>query len=173
MASLVVVALYNQSSFSDYWMIIIQGVLIAIGIIATLSSVACKVSISRDWVVALYGSDRQNLASRLIVFLSIFLCFKSFLIRIDTNATLRRIDLISGVLAPVLTGAVMAFTSRWMSAIVIAGWNVVSLGVELFLYTNVYNLAEDVLGNKVSANKQDDSKEKKVSIENKIKILFF
>jgi len=42
----------------------ILGFLIGIGIIATLSSVACKVSISRDWVVALYGSDRQNLASR-------------------------------------------------------------------------------------------------------------
>jgi hypothetical protein len=82
MAVLVVIALYNQSSLPSYWMIIIQGyfirifllicfinlnilgVLIGIGIIATLSSVACKVSISRDWIVALYGSDRQNLASR-------------------------------------------------------------------------------------------------------------
>ncbi|CAF4682581.1 unnamed protein product, partial [Rotaria magnacalcarata] len=39
-------------------------ILIGIGMIAQLSSVACKVSISKDWVVALYGSDRQNLASR-------------------------------------------------------------------------------------------------------------
>jgi len=46
----------------------ILGFLIGIGIIATLSSLACKVSISRDWVVALYGSDRQNLASRLFLF---------------------------------------------------------------------------------------------------------
>jgi len=43
----------------------ILGFLIGIGIIATLSSVACKISISRDWIVALYGSDRQNLASRI------------------------------------------------------------------------------------------------------------
>ncbi len=82
MAVLVVIALYNQSSLPPYWMIIIQGYfiriflvicfinlnilgfLIVIGMIATLSSVACKVSISRDWIVALYGSDRQNLASR-------------------------------------------------------------------------------------------------------------
>jgi hypothetical protein len=73
MAVLVVIALYNQSSFPAYWMIIIQGFLIGIGIIAQLSSVACKVSISRDWVVALYGSDRQNLASRFCFFDSFFL----------------------------------------------------------------------------------------------------
>jgi hypothetical protein len=81
MAVLVVIALYNQSSFPSYWMIIIQGplilyfsfliihlnnlgFLIGIGIIAILSSLASKVAISKDWVVALYGSDRQNLASR-------------------------------------------------------------------------------------------------------------
>lgn len=63
MAVLVVVALYNQSSLPAYWMVIIQGLLIGIGIIATLASMASKVSISRDWVVALYGANRQNLAS--------------------------------------------------------------------------------------------------------------
>ncbi|CAF3783767.1 unnamed protein product [Rotaria sordida] len=136
MAVLVVIALYYQSSLPQYWMIIIQGFLIGIGMIATLSSVACKVSISKDWVVALYGSNRQNLA--------------------NTNATLRRIDLISNVLAPILTGAIMAFTSRWLSAVLIAGWNVVSLGFELFLYTRVYHLAEDVLANKVSVNKSNE-----------------
>lgn len=64
MGALVVIALYNQTTFSSIWMIIIQGFLIFIGIIATLSSLACKVSISRDWVVALYGSNQQNLASK-------------------------------------------------------------------------------------------------------------
>ncbi|CAF3361808.1 unnamed protein product [Rotaria sp. Silwood1] len=153
MAVLVVIALYNQSSLPSYWMIIIQGFLIGIGMIATLSSVACKVSISKDWVVALYGSDRQNLASKVF-----FHCLNE----IDTNATLRRIDLLSGVLAPILTGAVMAFTSRWFSAVLISGWNVVSLCLELFLYTRVYHLAEDILANKVSTNKSHEkSPEKK------------
>ena len=44
----------------------------------------------------------------------------------------------------------MAFTSRWVSAVLIASWNVVSLGCELFLYTKVYRLAEDVLSHKAS-----------------------
>ena len=64
MAALVVIALYNQSSISGGWIILIQGFLIAIGIIATLSSMASKISISRDWVVALYGSNRDNLACK-------------------------------------------------------------------------------------------------------------
>jgi hypothetical protein len=79
MAVLVVFALYNQSSLPGYSMLIIQGysffcfffitfytlgVLIGIGIISVLSSMACKISISKDWVVALYGSDRENLTSR-------------------------------------------------------------------------------------------------------------
>jgi hypothetical protein len=84
MAVIVVIALYNQSSLPPYWIIISQGqsifyllfsiiyqnnlgCLIGIGIIAVLSSLATKVSVSRDWVVALYGSDRQILASRLFL----------------------------------------------------------------------------------------------------------
>ncbi|CAF3609328.1 unnamed protein product [Adineta steineri] len=160
MAVLVVYALYNQSTIPSNWMIIIQGFLIGIGMIAQLSSVACKVSVSRDWIVALYGSDRQNLASRFSFILILFCFFKLFPIRIDTNATLRRIDLLSGVLAPILTGAVMAFTSRWISAVLIAGWNVVSLGFELFLYTRVYHSAIDVLSHKTSSEKSSESKKK-------------
>ncbi len=85
---------------------------------------------------------------------------KLILIRIDTNARLRAIDLITNVCAPILTGVVMAFTSRWVSAVVIAVWNIVSLGCELFLYTKVYRLAEDVLSHKASLQNADGSKEK-------------
>jgi len=43
--------------------------LIFIGIFATLASMACKVSISRDWIVALFGYDQQVLAGRIVVHL--------------------------------------------------------------------------------------------------------
>jgi hypothetical protein len=52
----------------------------------------------------------------------------------------------------------MAFTSRWLSAVLIAGWNIVSLGLEIVLYTKVYRLAEDVLANKVSVKNKNESK---------------
>lgn len=44
----------------------------------------------------------------------------------------------------------MAFTSRWLSAVIIAIWNVVSLVFELFLYGSVYKLKEDILANKIT-----------------------
>jgi uncharacterized membrane protein YqhA len=47
----------------------------------------------------------------------------------------------------------MAFTSRWVSAVLIAGWNVVSLVFELILYTKVYRLQENVLANKANDSK--------------------
>lgn len=71
---------------------------------------------------------------------------------------MRRIDLISNILAPVLTGFIMAFSTRWISAIFIAGWNVVSLVVELILYTKVYRLAGETLSNKVSKNTSGQGK---------------
>jgi len=52
----------------------------------------------------------------------------------------------------------MAFTTRWVSAVLIAGWNVVSLVFELILYTKVYRLQESVLANKVSAKNANKSK---------------
>ena len=84
---------------------------------------------------------------------------KRVLIRIDTNARLRAIDLTTHICAPILTGAIMAFTSRWVSAVVIASWNVVSLGCELILYTKVYRLAEDKLAHKASADNGNELKE--------------
>ena len=51
----------------------------------------------------------------------------------------------------------MAFTSRRLSAVLIAGWNVVSLCFELRLYTMVYRLAENILAYKMPVNKADES----------------
>jgi hypothetical protein len=53
----------------------------------------------------------------------------------------------------------MAFTSRWVSAVLIAGWNVISLFFELWLYTKVYRLAETVLANKASVKKTNQGKD--------------
>lgn len=87
------------------------------------------------------------------------MCLNVFLIRTDTNATLRRIDLLTNVCAPILTGAVMAFTSRWISAVLIAAWNIVSLVVELLLYLKVYKSAREILGNKASLKNTDQCRE--------------
>lgn len=71
---------------------------------------------------------------------------------------MRRIDLISNILAPVLTGFIMAFSSRWISALFIAGWNILSLIVELILYTKVYELAGETLSKKIPKTTSGESK---------------
>lgn len=59
----------------------------------------------------------------------------------------------------------MAFTSRWISALVIAGWNVVSLIFELLLYTSVHKYAHDLLANKLLARKPDERKLYKINYD--------
>jgi hypothetical protein len=58
----------------------------------------------------------------------------------------------------------MAFTSRWVSAVLIASWNIVSLICELLLYSKVYRLAEDILANKASAKNANESKKRVFSM---------
>ena len=74
---------------------------------------------------------------------------------VETSATLRRIDLLTDVLAPVFAGFIMAFLSRWISAVFIAGWNIVSLILELALYKKVYIMAKAILASKKVQNRSD------------------
>ena len=55
------------------------------------------------------------------------------------TAMLRRIDQISMILAPIVTGQVMTYIGLVYGAIVIGGWNVLSVFVEFYLMWKVYN----------------------------------
>ena len=55
--------------FVFFFKLLQKGLLIFIGVFATLASMASKVSISRDWIVALFGYDQQVLAGRIVVHL--------------------------------------------------------------------------------------------------------
>ncbi|CAF1248878.1 unnamed protein product, partial [Didymodactylos carnosus] len=137
MAGIVVFALLYKSHleivWKGYFLLFIQVLLIFLGVFATLASIASKVAISKDWIVAIYGHNQQKLAL--------------------TNAAMRRIDLLTNVLAPLVAGGIMAFISRWASALLISSWNVISLFIELYLYTKVYKSAESILSNKIIEKK--------------------
>ena len=51
----------------------------------------------------------------------------------------RRIDLTCKLLAPVVTGFIISFVSITASAITLALWNTISVWVEYWLFTSVYN----------------------------------
>ncbi|XP_017296297.1 solute carrier family 40 member 1 [Kryptolebias marmoratus] len=91
---------------------------ITIANIANLASTATSITIQRDWVVVVAGQDSSRLA--------------------DMNATVRIIDQLTNILAPMLVGQIMAFGSHFIGCGFIAGWNLCSMCVEYTLLWKVY-----------------------------------
>ncbi|XP_016069911.1 PREDICTED: solute carrier family 40 member 1 isoform X1 [Miniopterus natalensis] len=92
--------------------------IITIANIANLASTATAITIQRDWIVVVAGEDRSKLA--------------------DMNATVRRIDQLTNILAPMAVGQIMTFGSAVIGCGFISGWNLVSMCVEYFLLWKVY-----------------------------------
>lgn len=57
---------------------------------------------------------------------------------VDMNATVRRIDQLTNILAPMAVGQIMTFGSTVIGCGFISGWNLVSMCVEYFLLWKVY-----------------------------------
>ncbi|XP_028291718.1 solute carrier family 40 member 1 [Gouania willdenowi] len=91
---------------------------ITIANIANLASTAMSITIQRDWVVVVAGQDSSKLA--------------------DMNATVRIIDQLTNILAPMLVGQIMAFGSHFIGCGFISGWNLLSMCVEYALLWKVY-----------------------------------
>ncbi|XP_004674504.1 PREDICTED: solute carrier family 40 member 1 isoform X2 [Condylura cristata] len=92
--------------------------IITIANIANLASTATAITIQRDWIVVVAGENRSKLA--------------------DMNATIRRIDQLTNILAPMAVGQIMTFGSPVIGCGFISGWNLVSMCVEYFLLWKVY-----------------------------------
>ncbi|XP_036396891.1 solute carrier family 40 member 1-like [Megalops cyprinoides] len=91
---------------------------ITIANIANLASTATSITIQRDWIVVVAGEDRSKLA--------------------DMNATVRIIDQLTNILAPMLVGQIMAFGSHFIGCGFISGWNLCSMCLEYCLLWKVY-----------------------------------
>ncbi|MEQ2197316.1 hypothetical protein XENOCAPTIV_027486 [Xenoophorus captivus] len=100
---------------------------ITIANIANLASTATSITIQRDWVVVVAGQDSSRLAGE---------CFQFFLTYM--NATVRIIDQLTNILAPMLVGQIMAFGSHFIGCGFISGWNLCSMCVEYALLWKVY-----------------------------------
>lgn len=74
------------------------------------------------------------------------------------NATMRRIDLSCKLLAPVAVGFMMSSVSVLSSAILIAVWNVTSVGFEYWFLHHVY-MAMPVLQQKGTGNNHSTTSE--------------
>ncbi|XP_070542962.1 solute carrier family 40 member 1-like [Ptychodera flava] len=92
--------------------------IITFGAIANLASIGNKISVQKDWVVVVAGTDKGKLA--------------------NLNATLRRIDLFVNIISPIVVGQIMTFASMFAGTVFIAVWNIVSGFIEYFLLVTVY-----------------------------------
>ncbi|XP_051882572.1 solute carrier family 40 member 1 [Pristis pectinata] len=91
---------------------------ITIANIANLASTAMGITIQRDWIVVVAGEDRSKLA--------------------DMNATVRRIDQVTNILAPMAVGQIMTFGSTVVGCGFISGWNLFSMCFEYYLLLKIY-----------------------------------
>ncbi|KAM4668467.1 ferroportin isoform 2-T2 [Amazona ochrocephala] len=118
---LMVIFLFKMQLLTLYhgWLLTMCYILvITIANIANLASTATAITIQRDWIVVIAGEDRSKLA--------------------DMNATIRRIDQLTNILAPVAVGQIMTFGSPMIGCGFISGWNLMSMCVEYLLLWKVY-----------------------------------
>ncbi|KAM9010921.1 ferroportin [Ara ararauna] len=118
---LMIIFLFKMQLLTLYhgWLLTMCYILvITIANIANLASTATAITIQRDWIVVIAGEDRSKLA--------------------DMNATIRRIDQLTNILAPVAVGQIMTFGSPMIGCGFISGWNLMSMCVEYLLLWKVY-----------------------------------
>ncbi|XP_021765993.1 solute carrier family 40 member 1-like isoform X2 [Chenopodium quinoa] len=89
------------------------------GAVAVLSTLVGTILIEREWVVVMSEDQPTGVLTKL-------------------NSVLRRIDLVCKLCAPVVSGFIVSFVSLTASAIFLALWNVVSVCVEYWLLSSVY-----------------------------------
>uniref|UniRef100_A0A4W5JZZ6 Solute carrier family 40 member n=1 Tax=Hucho hucho TaxID=62062 RepID=A0A4W5JZZ6_9TELE len=120
---LMLVFLYKQwiESIWDGWLTVVcYTVVIILADVANLASTALTIAIQRDWIVVITGYNRGHLAGM--------------------NATMRRIDQVTNILAPLAVGQVMTLASNVIGCGFILGWNLVSLIVEFIFLSRVYRI---------------------------------
>ncbi|KAL4617988.1 solute carrier family 40 member 1 [Arapaima gigas] len=132
-----------QQFYSGWLLTVCYILVISIANIANLASTATSITIQRDWVVVVAGEDRSKLA--------------------DMNATVRIIDQLTNILAPMLVGQIMAFGSHFVGCGFISGWNLCSMCLEYYLLWKVYQKTP-ALATK-AGQKEDDQELKHLNVQ--------
>ncbi|XP_074841595.1 ferroportin-like [Carettochelys insculpta] len=96
------------------------AVVIFLADVANLASTALTITIQKDWIVVITGDNRGQLAGM--------------------NATIRRMDQVINIFAPLSVGQVMTWASNVIGCGFILGWNLISFLVEFIFLSRVYQL---------------------------------
>nr|KAG5714170.1 hypothetical protein BaRGS_018387 [Batillaria attramentaria] len=131
--------LWHQDAIraGDSWLApLLQAVMVVFAVLSDLAAQARLIAVERDWIVEICGKDSDHLATM--------------------TAMLRRIDMFSMIVAPIVTGQIMTYIGLVFGAIFIGSWNVLSVFVEFYLMWKVYNTVP-ALKAKKDARRVDDS----------------
>ncbi|XP_027337261.1 solute carrier family 40 member 2-like [Abrus precatorius] len=108
----------KNTNFSAFVLLVL--IINICGGIGVLSTLAGTILIEREWLLVISEGQAPELLTKM-------------------NSVTRRIDLSCKLFAPVITGFIISFVSLKASAITLALWNTVSVWVEYWLFTSVYN----------------------------------
>eukprot|EP00730_Choanoeca_flexa_P001426 TRINITY_DN10629_c0_g1_i3.p1 TRINITY_DN10629_c0_g1~~TRINITY_DN10629_c0_g1_i3.p1 ORF type:complete len:568 (+),score=115.56 TRINITY_DN10629_c0_g1_i3:107-1810(+) len=100
----------------------ISGLIILFTTLGHLGYIGNRLSVEKDWVVAIVGEKNEEKLSQV-------------------NAILRRIDLSCKLLGPMAAGFIMSFAGMQTGALAIAIWNIGSGVPEYWLIKQLYNSA--------------------------------
>ncbi|XP_064456286.1 solute carrier family 40 member 1-like [Ornithodoros turicata] len=108
----------RQRSAQSKWLeAVTQVLVVTMAVLSRLGSLANIICVEKDWLAVLAGGDTRKLSV--------------------LNAMVRRIDMVSKLLAPLLVGQVMSL-SPIMGAIFLACWNIISVYIEYKLLHDLY-----------------------------------
>ncbi|KAG8443029.1 hypothetical protein GDO86_011735 [Hymenochirus boettgeri] len=96
------------------------AVVIVLADLANLGRTALTITIQKDWIVVITGDNRSQLAGM--------------------NATVRRMDQIISIFAPMSVGQVMTWASNVVGCGFILSWNLISLLLEFIFLSKVYQM---------------------------------
>ncbi|KAE8580126.1 hypothetical protein XENTR_v10024317 [Xenopus tropicalis] len=115
----------DQVTTQHKWLLTVCYILvILIATIANIGSTATGIIIERDWIVVLSGGDKYTLAGM--------------------NATIRRIDQVTNILAPMAVGQIMTFASLETGCGFVSAWNLMSVCAEYFLLRKLYDMTPEL-----------------------------
>lgn len=126
-----------EEETTDVSMIVTYTAVIVLGSISMLASNGSKIAIQRDWIVVVSSGESDVLA--------------------NLNAMMRRIDLLTKVLAPLVCGQIMTLTSLSFGALFICGWNIMSFFLEYYLLNLVYRRTPALSKDKTDPDESEHS----------------
>ena len=114
------VFLSHSDTLPAFWNTVTVTVVIAFSSASKLASTGTTIVVQKDWLVVICDGDLDRLAAM--------------------NSVLRTIGLTTLILAPVAAGQLFSLTGYVWTGVVVAAWNLASVGLEYTLLHLIYRL---------------------------------